>query len=62
MKVLLPAITGLVPDQMVRTLSAFLEFCYLVRRSQIDEDILFKINAAIKHFHKEREVFIECGI
>jgi hypothetical protein len=62
MKVLLPAITGLVPDQMVRTLSAFLEFCYLVRRSQIDEDILFKINAAIERFHKEREIFIECGI
>ena len=62
MKVLLPAITGLVPDQMVQVLSAFLEFCYLVHHSQIDEDILLKINAAIECFHKEREIFIECGI
>jgi hypothetical protein len=62
MKVFLPAITGLVPDQMVRASSAFLEFCYLVRRSQINEDILSKINASIERFHNEREIFIECGI
>ena len=62
MKVFLPAITGLVPDQMVRALSAFLEFCYLVRRSQIDGDVLLKINAAIERYHKERDIFIECGI
>ena len=62
MKVLLPAITGLVPDQMVHALSAFLEFYYLVHHSQIDEAILLKINTAIECFHKECEIFIECGI
>jgi hypothetical protein len=62
MKVFLPAITGLVPEQMVRALSAFLEFCYLVRQSQIDEDVLIEIDAAIERYHIEREIFVEYGI
>ncbi|KAL6305520.1 hypothetical protein BKA93DRAFT_816905 [Sparassis latifolia] len=33
MKVYLPAISGLVPPDMVRAIAAFLEFCYLVRHS-----------------------------
>ena len=61
-KVFLPAIAGLVPEQMVRALSAFLEFCYLVRQSQIDEDVLIKIDAAIEHYHIERKIFVDCGI
>ncbi|KAJ7026458.1 hypothetical protein C8F04DRAFT_1296863 [Mycena alexandri] len=35
MKVYLPAIEGYVPAQMVGTFSAFLKFCYLVRRNRI---------------------------
>ncbi|KAF5368711.1 hypothetical protein D9615_010296 [Tricholomella constricta] len=62
MKVYLPAIAGHVPPQMVRAVSAFLEFCYLVRRSQIDEDTLLAIDAAVERFHREREVFREYGI
>lgn len=62
MKVFLPAVTGLVPDGMVRAISAFLEFCYLVRRSQIDETVLLKIDIAVTNFHREREVFREHGI
>jgi hypothetical protein len=31
MQVYLPAIAGHVPARMVRAISAFLEFCYLVR-------------------------------
>ena len=40
MKVFLPSIVGLVPDEMVKAIRAFTEFCYLVRRSQIDELVL----------------------
>jgi hypothetical protein len=47
---------------MVCTVSAFTEFCYLARRSQIDETILNLIDAAIKQFHHEREIFIEVGV
>jgi hypothetical protein len=47
---------------MVRAVSAFTEFCYLVRRSQIDEMTLGLINAAIERFHRERKIFIEVGV
>lgn len=47
---------------MVRAVSAFTEFCYLVRRSQIDETTLASIEAAVKRFHREREIFIEVGV
>jgi hypothetical protein len=47
---------------MVRALSAFMEFCYLVHRPQIDEDTLVAINVAVEQFHQERKIFIEVGI
>lgn len=53
---------GHVPPKMVCAVSAFLEFCYLVRRSQIDETTLVSIDAAVERFHRDREVFIEVGI
>ena len=62
LKVFLPAITGHVPTQMVRALRAFMDFCYLVRRSQIDEDTLELIDNAVTQFHHEREIFRELGI
>ncbi|KAJ3516412.1 hypothetical protein NMY22_g14214 [Coprinellus aureogranulatus] len=62
MKVFLPAITGLVPDGMVRAIAAFLDFCYYVRRSQIDEDVLEKIDDAVSRFLRERTVFLETDI
>ncbi|KAJ6599668.1 hypothetical protein B0H10DRAFT_1825174, partial [Mycena sp. CBHHK59/15] len=34
MKVYLPTIEGHVPPQMLRALSTFLDFCYLVRRKR----------------------------
>ena len=58
----LPAISGHVPPQMVRTLSAFMEFCYLARRSQIDEDTLAQLDAALASFHHEREIFRDMGV
>src|ERR1700761_2663143 len=47
---------------MVRAIAAFMEFCYLVRRSQLDEDTLNQIDLAVTHFHQEREVFKETGV
>ncbi|KAF8811354.1 hypothetical protein BYT27DRAFT_7253052 [Phlegmacium glaucopus] len=57
MKVYLPAISGRVPSQMVHAISSFLEFCYLVRRSVIDEDDLVAIDAAVSAFHRDRVAF-----
>jgi hypothetical protein len=61
-QVFLPAISGHVPAQMVHAISAFMEFCYLVRRSQIDEDTLAAIDTAVDRFHREHVIFIEVGI
>ncbi|KAJ6607956.1 hypothetical protein B0H10DRAFT_2166674 [Mycena sp. CBHHK59/15] len=57
MKVYLPAIAGHVPSQMVQAVRDLIEFCYLVRRSVIDEDTLVAINAAVTSFHINREIF-----
>ena len=42
---------------MVQVLSAFMEFCYLVRRSVLDEDNLVAIDAAVIDLHQDRVVF-----
>jgi hypothetical protein len=60
--VFLPAIVGHVPPQMVRAIAAFMEFCYLVWRSQLDEDTLHQIDVAIACFHQEYEIFKEMGV
>ncbi|KAH9029670.1 hypothetical protein EDB85DRAFT_1891933 [Lactarius pseudohatsudake] len=62
MKVYLPAIVGYVPPQMVRAIAAFMEFCYLARRSQLDEDTLDQIDMAVTRFHQERTIFEDTGV
>ncbi|KAF7796680.1 hypothetical protein EIP86_007863 [Pleurotus ostreatoroseus] len=62
MKVYLPAIAGHVPPQMVRAVSAFLEFCYLVRQDMIDEDGLEAIRLVLARFHEERVIFENVGV
>ncbi|GLB39454.1 hypothetical protein LshimejAT787_0606160 [Lyophyllum shimeji] len=52
MKVYLAAIVGHVPDQMVQAVSAFLDFCYLVRRNVIDDDTLGEVDNALSRFHE----------
>ncbi|KAF8875365.1 hypothetical protein BD779DRAFT_1613432 [Infundibulicybe gibba] len=62
MKVYLPAISGHIPLQMVRTVSSFVEFCYLVRRSIIDGSTLAAIDLAVADFHREQSIFEQKGI
>ncbi|KAJ7932345.1 hypothetical protein B0H13DRAFT_2518823 [Mycena leptocephala] len=57
MKVYLPAIAGHVPSPVVKAVADIIEFCYLVRRSVIDEDTLVSIDAAVARFHAHREIF-----
>ncbi|KAJ7159107.1 hypothetical protein C8R43DRAFT_1124740 [Mycena crocata] len=57
MKVYLPAIAGHVPSPVVKAVADIIEFCYLVRRSVIDEDTLASIEATIARFHAHREIF-----
>ena len=53
---------GHIPPQMVWAISVFMEFCYLVQQSQLNEDMLNQIDLAITHFHQEHEVFKETGM
>ncbi|KAF8424793.1 hypothetical protein L210DRAFT_3615092 [Boletus edulis BED1] len=59
MKVYLPAIEGHVPPEMVRTIRAFLEFCYLVRQNVITEQSIGKIQEALDRFYQHRIVFMD---
>lgn len=58
----LPAIRGLVPNDMVRAVRSLLDFCYRVRRSIIDEDDIRQIRRYIDDFHQYREVFRTVGV
>ncbi|KAH7903397.1 hypothetical protein BJ138DRAFT_1194342, partial [Hygrophoropsis aurantiaca] len=62
MKVYLPAIAEYVPVQIVQCLRAFLDFCYLVRRSEIAEDTLKEVESALRCFHETREIFRDSGV
>ncbi|KAH9040802.1 hypothetical protein EDB85DRAFT_2072152 [Lactarius pseudohatsudake] len=62
MKVYIPAIAEYVPPQLVQCLSAFLDFCYLVRRSEIGESDLSAIGKALRTFHATREIFRTSGV
>ncbi|GLB41297.1 hypothetical protein LshimejAT787_0905120 [Lyophyllum shimeji] len=60
--VYLAAIHGHVPAWMTRAVAALIDFCYLVRRSTIDEDALASIQDALSRFHHYREVFRNTGV
>lgn len=47
---------------MVRAFSAYVDVCYLVRRSVIDEDTLAAINEALGRFYLYRTIFQETGV
>ena len=44
--------------EVVRAFNAFLEFCYIARRSVLTEDDLDKLKDALAHFHYYRSVFV----
>ncbi|KAG1854631.1 hypothetical protein F4604DRAFT_1932696 [Suillus subluteus] len=57
MKVYLPAIRGHVPQDVVCTFSAFLDFCYIAQREVLTEDDLTQLQDALDRFHQYHEVF-----
>jgi len=61
-KVYLPAIHGLLPPDAVKCISAFLDFCYLARRSDFDAATLKALDHALHRFHTYREVFRTSGV
>ena len=57
LQVYIAAIEGYVPQDIICTFRAFLEFCYLVRQNVITEPTLTAIEDALTCFHSYREVF-----
>jgi len=47
---------------MVQCIAAFLNACYIARRSDITEDTLHELGETIKHFHTLREIFRTTGV
>lgn len=58
----LPAIVGYVPSEMVKAVSALIDFIYLVRRNVIDETAVAQIQNTLDRFYHHREIFREVGI
>jgi hypothetical protein len=61
-QVYLPALEGHVPEDIIRTFRAFLDFCYIVRRSSLTESDLDQLEDALACFHKYRTIFETVGI
>ena len=58
----LPAIADYVPSKMVQAIAAFMEFCYIVCQSTLDEADLIAMDKALKSFETERTIFEEVQI
>ena len=62
MQVYLPAIRGIIPDDMVKSMRAFLDFCYIARRNVIDEHALLELEDALGRFRFFRTVYEIAGV
>ena len=50
------------PSEVVRTVRALLDFCYIARRSVLTEDDLSQLNDALSRFHQYRKIFTTLGV
>ncbi|KAI0314779.1 hypothetical protein OF83DRAFT_1063202, partial [Amylostereum chailletii] len=62
MKVYINAIEGHVPTDMVCAISAYLDFVYIARRSELTETDLDDLDEALARFHEYRDVFQHYGV
>lgn len=58
----IPVLVGHVPPEVIRTLRAFLDFCYIARRDVIDTSAITQLEHALEEFKEHRTVFVEEGI
>jgi hypothetical protein len=60
--VYLPAIECYVPNEVLRCLQAFLEFCYIARHDVITEQLLVQLKDALRRFHHYCQAFDEISV
>jgi hypothetical protein len=58
----LQAIQGHVPDEMVQTMRAFLEFCYIAGHDVQDTNSLKALNDTLLRFHRYHKIFRTSGV
>jgi hypothetical protein len=56
------ALEGYVPSDIIKTLNAFLDFCYVARQNVLTEDSLDTLDTALERFHHYREIFRVSGV
>jgi len=56
------AIEGFVPHDVVRCFNAYLDFCYLSRRSTFTQSTLDDLDEALERFREYRKVFQHTGV
>jgi hypothetical protein len=61
-QIYLASIQGLLPQEVIKCFSSFLDLCYLVRRNDIDSQTLVDIQKALHRFHTHREIFRREGV
>ncbi|KAF8813777.1 hypothetical protein BYT27DRAFT_7268504 [Phlegmacium glaucopus] len=62
MKVYVSAICGHVPNEIIMAISAFVDVCYLTRRSDISESTLKTFNNTLTKFYTYCEIFKTTGV
>ncbi|KAL0063000.1 hypothetical protein AAF712_010131 [Marasmius tenuissimus] len=62
MKVYIAAIQGHVPSDIVKTFSAFMECCFIVRKNSLAADDFAAFDYHLSRFHEYREIFITTGV
>jgi hypothetical protein len=60
--VYLHAIQGHVPPNIICSLRAFLEFCYIARQNSLTEHNLDQLKDAVSRFHQYHEIFVSFGV
>jgi hypothetical protein len=58
----LPTLEGHVPSEMICTLRAFIEFCYIVRRDVHDTNTLNELQDTLDRFRHYRTIFQTTGV
>jgi len=56
------ALEGYVPADIIKTLNAFLDFCYIARQNVLTDDSLDALDTALERFRHYREIFRVSGV
>ena len=61
-QVYITSLEGIVPVDITKTFKAFLDFCYIARKSTLTEKDLDTLDFTLQRFHHYRVIFLETGV